>query len=49
MCRKNVMQGCCSLCFGFGLMVGYAMESWFWCSAAGLGMIFLGLLLLKQR
>ena len=49
MCRKKVMQGCCCLCFGLGMMMGYALESWFWCSVGGLGLLFLGLMLLKSR
>ena len=49
MCRKKTMQGCCCICFGFGLMVGYALESWFFCSLGGMGLLFLGLLLMKGR
>ena len=29
MCRKKTMQGASCICFGFGIMVGYALESWF--------------------
>lgn len=49
MCRKKTMQGCCCLCFGFGLMTGYALESWILCSGGGLALLFLGLLMLKGR
>ena len=49
MCRKKTLQGCCCICFGFGLLVGYALESWFLCSGGGLAMLFLGLMLIKQR
>ena len=43
------MQGCCCICFGFGVMLGYALESWFLCSAGGIALLFLGTLLLKSR
>ena len=43
------MQGFCVLCFGLGLMVGYALESWLLCSVGGLSLILFGLLLTKQR
>ena len=49
MCRKKTMQGCCCICFGFGLMVGYALESWFFCSLGGMGLLLLGVLLMKSR
>ena len=49
MCRKKTMQGGCCICFGFGLLVGYALESWFLCSAGGLALLLLGVLLLKGR
>ncbi len=49
MCRKKTMQGCCCSCFGIGLIVGYALESWLLCSAGGLALIFFGLLLMKGR
>ena len=49
MCRKKQMQGCCSICFGLGLMVGYALDSWLLCSLGGLALILFGLLLTKQR
>ena len=43
------MQGVGCICFGFGLLVGYALESWFLCSAGGLALLLLGVLLLKGR
>ena len=49
MCRKNCLQGWCLICFGIGLMVGYALESWFLCSLGGIALIFSGLLLTKRR
>lgn len=49
MCRKNVLQGCCLACFGMGILIGYALDSWLLCTMAGLGLILLGLLVMKQR
>ena len=49
MCRKKTLQGCCCICFGFGVMVGYGLESWFLCSAGGLALLLFGALLLKGR
>ena len=49
MCRKKTMQGISCICFGFGLLVGYALESWFLCSGGGLALLLLGLVLLKGR
>lgn len=49
MCRVKTVRGCCCLCFGLGLMVGYALESWLLCSGGGLGLILFGLLLCRQR
>ena len=43
------MQGLNCICFGFGLMVGYALESWFLCSLGGLVLLMLGLLILKGK
>ena len=45
MCRKKTLQGCCCICFGFGLLVGHALESWFLCSGGGLALLFLALCL----
>lgn len=49
MCRKKQLQGWCVVCFGLGLVVGHALESWFLCSIGGLGLILAGLILTKQR
>ena len=49
MCRKKTLQGCCVLCFGFGVLVGAALESWLLTNCAGLGLILLGLVMLKGR
>lgn len=49
MCRKKQLQGWCCLCFGLGLMVGHALESWFFCSMGGACLIFFGLFLWSKR
>ena len=49
MCRKSHMHGLCAMAFGFGLMVGYYLESWFLCSFGGLGVIFLGFAIFRRR
>lgn len=49
MCRRKQLQGFCCLCFGLGIMVGHALESWLLCSLGGLALIVLGLLVAKQR
>ena len=41
MCRRNYLRGCCALAFGLGLMVGYCLESWFFCCCGGVALICL--------
>ena len=47
MFRKKIMHGCCCLCLGFGVLLGYAMDSWWLSTAGGVALLVLGLLLLK--
>lgn len=49
MCRKKYLHGCCALCFGLGVMVGHSLESWFLCCFGGLGIIFLGICMMRRR
>lgn len=49
MCRKKQLQGWCLVCFGLGLIVGYALESWLLCSLGGFGLMLAGLVMTKQR
>jgi len=49
MCRKRYLHGCCVLFFGLGVMVGYCLESWFWCSFGGLGLIILGFVIMRRK
>lgn len=48
MCRRKQAQGWCVLCFGLGVLVGHYLESWFLCSAGGVALILLGLLLSRK-
>lgn len=49
MCRKNHMQGCCLCCLGLGLILGHCLESWLLCCCGGLGLLGLGLCVLRRR
>ena len=49
MCRKNQLQGCCGICLGLGIMVGYWLDSWFFCSIGALALIFLGFSLATRK
>ena len=49
MCRKSILQGCCLICFGIGLMIGHSLESWFLCVCGGVALSVLGLCVLKKR
>lgn len=49
MCRKSHLRGCCVICFGFGLLVGHCLESWFFCCFGGLVLILLGFGLLRGK
>ena len=42
MCRKSHLRGWCLLSFGFGLMVGHCLESWFLCCCGGILLVILG-------
>lgn len=49
MCRKNHLHGCCVIAFAVGLMVGHSLESWFLCCFGALGLIVLGMCIMKRR
>lgn len=49
MCRKSILRGWCAVCFGAGILLGYKLDSLFWCGCIGAGLIILGLLLMKGR
>ena len=43
------MHGCCLVCLGLGLILGYCMESWLLCCFGGLIIIGLGLCTMGRR
>lgn len=49
MCRKNHMQGCCLACLGIGILLGYWINTWLFCVAGSLGLLFLGFCRMRQR
>lgn len=49
MCRKSHLRGWCAVCFGLGLMVGYCLESWFFCCCGGLGLMVLGVCFMGRK
>ena len=49
MCRRRYLHGCCSLCFGLGVMIGYCLESWFLCSFGGFALIVLGAVIMCRK
>ena len=49
MCRRNHLRGCLCLGIGIGLIAGYALESWTVCTLGGMGLLLLGLIMLKQK
>lgn len=49
MCRKNRLHGCCISFFGLGLIIGHCLESWFLCCGGGIGLILLGLCVMRQK
>lgn len=49
MCRKNHMRGCCLISFAVGMLIGHCMESWFFCFFSAIGLIVLGMWIMKRR
>lgn len=49
MCRKSYLQGCCTICIGIGLIMGYCLDSWFFCCCGGLFIMLLGLSMLCRK
>ena len=49
MCRRNHLLGCCAACFGLGLLVGCGFESGFLSTCIGVGLILVGLSILRQK
>ncbi len=49
MCRKHHRNGCCLLCLGTGMILGYCLESWVLSCCGGVGLCILGLWVLQQK
>lgn len=49
MCRRNILNGFVLISFGTGILIGRWMNSWFWCTVCGIGMITVGVTLLRRR
>jgi hypothetical protein len=49
MCRRNHLRGCLLLGLGIGLGLGHSLDSWIICTCGGIGLIILGLLVIKQK
>ena len=49
MCRKNCVLGYCVISFSVGMLIGYCIESWFWCFGGAVGLVALGFFLLRRR
>ena len=49
MCRRNHLWGFSMIAFGLGLIVGLCLESGFFCSFLGVGLITLGFWCLGKR
>ncbi len=43
MCRRNQLCGAALVAFGVGMLVGYWLESGFFCFVAGVAVVALGL------
>lgn len=49
MCRRNQLWGCCAAAFGLGLLIGHCFESGLMSIGIGVGLILLGLSLLRNK
>ena len=49
MCRQNMLHGGCLFAFGLGVLVGTWLKSGFVCHLLGIGLILLGICVLKRR
>ena len=49
MCRKNQLMGCNLIAFGLGMLVGFGLESGFWCWVLGVGLIAFGFAALQKK
>lgn len=49
MCRRNHLLGCCGVAFGLGLLIGHCFESGLLSVVIGIGLILIGLSLIRQK
>ena len=49
MCRRNYLHGCCIAAFGVGLLVGHCLDNGFVCFAVGMGLLLLGLGVMRKK
>lgn len=49
MCRRNYLQGCCTVCFAVGLILGHCLDSWLLCCGGGSAMVVLGVWIIRRR
>ena len=43
------MQGWCLVYLGLGILLGYWIDTWLFCTLASLGLLFLGFCRMRQR
>lgn len=49
MCRRNQLRGALAIGAGLGLILGYSLDSWILCVLGGLGLLGLGILLMRRN
>lgn len=49
MCRRNQLLGWIQLAFGFGLLLGKCLESGILTTVVGIGLIWLGLCVMRRK
>ena len=49
MLRQNQLLGCTCMAFGVGVLIGMFLESGFLCGLIGLGLVTLGMCILKRK
>ena len=49
MCPRNHLLGLCVMAFGIGLLMGQCFTSGLFCNVLAIGLIFLGICVLRQK
>lgn len=49
MCRRSCLYGFGIIALGLGILVGYSIESWFWCTCISIGLMLAGFCLMRHR